>query len=130
MFSCRNGRRPKPDVRFGIRLAAMLCLIAIAVLSTLPGVDRPHTGASGNVEHFIAYLGTALFLASALGARKGVMAVALLSLAAAFFEVLQIFIDGRQPGVDNWLASTAGAMAGALLARFVGALARAVARTS
>ena len=53
------------DARF-VRLSraiGLACVAAIIVLSLLPGDERPHTGASGQIEHAIAYFGTAVFLA-------------------------------------------------------------------
>lgn len=99
------------------RFLALLCMVAVIVLSTLPGVDRPHTGFSGNLEHFVAYLGTAFFVSGAFSRIRGAKTVLILSIASASFEIMQIYIPGRGPGVDNWMASTAGAIAGVLCAR-------------
>ena len=48
------------------RWLAIACLLAIAVLSLVPGDDRPHTGYSGNIEHLVAYVGTAFFTSAFL----------------------------------------------------------------
>ena len=37
------------------RVLVWLSVVAITVLSLLPGDYRPHTGAPGRVEHFAAY---------------------------------------------------------------------------
>jgi hypothetical protein len=37
--------------------------LVIGVLSLVPGTLRPETGAPGQFEHFVAYLGAATFLA-------------------------------------------------------------------
>ena len=37
------------------RLAAWAGILAITVLSLVPGQERPHTGLSGLTEHFLAY---------------------------------------------------------------------------
>lgn len=47
-----------------IRYALWSCVAAIIVLSLVPGNARPHTGAPGKIAHFIAYLGTGLFIAA------------------------------------------------------------------
>ncbi len=104
------------------RWLAIACLLAIAVLSLVPGDDRPHTGYSGNIEHLVAYVGTAFFTSAFLPALRGWRSVLGLSLASALFEVLQLFIPGRGPGVDNWLASTSGAVIGVGCAAFAARL--------
>lgn len=95
--------------------AGVICLTVVVVLSVLPGADRPHVFGSGNVEHFIAYAGTAFF-ASSLPVMRGWRIVVWLSAASLLFEGLQMFIPGRSPGLDNWLASSIGAGVGLVLA--------------
>lgn len=112
--------------RIGRRLfqaAGVICLAIIAILSVLPGDDRPHVFGSGNVEHLLAYAGAAFF-ASSLPVLRGWRIVLLLSVAALLFEGVQVFIPGRGPGVDNWLASTVGAMVGLASARAFTVVAR------
>lgn len=46
-----------------IRIAAWLALLAIVVLSVVPGPMRPHVLKSDHLEHFIAYFMTACLLA-------------------------------------------------------------------
>ena len=98
------------------QMAGILSLAVIVVLSVLPGTDRPHVFGSGNVEHLLAYAGAAFF-ASTLPALRGWRVVLLLSAASLLFEGIQIFIPGRGPGLDNWAASTLGAIIGLVLAR-------------
>jgi VanZ family protein len=92
------------------------CCVALVILSIVPGNDRPHTGYSGNIEHFIAYAGTALFTSTFLPPMRGWRTVLILSAASLSFEIAQIYIPGRGPGIDNWLASTAGAVVGTVFA--------------
>ena len=94
------------------RWLAIASMLAIAVLSTVPGNLRPHTGQSGNVEHFITYAGAAVLIQLGLPRLRRWREAVLLSLASAIFEVLQTWIPGRSPGIDNWAASTAGAIVG------------------
>ncbi|MEP9355258.1 VanZ family protein [Xanthobacter sp. KR7-65] len=114
---------PKPRLPLGRWLMALSIglWLVIIVLSLLPGEERPHTGFSGNVEHFVAYAGTAGI--TALGfAGPAVSAIVLgFSAASGLFEIAQLFIPGRTSGLDNWFASTLGALAGALAARRVAA---------
>ena len=100
-----------------LRLAAICSWCLLTILSLLPGSERPHTGYSGNVEHATAYLLSGL--ATRLGFhRSSRLELAMFSLAAAFFEICQIYIPGRHPGIDNWAASSAGAAIGILIGRF------------
>lgn len=98
------------------QMAGILSLAVIAVLSVLPGADRPHVFGSGNVEHLLAYSGAAFF-ASSLPALRGWRIVLLLSAASLLFEGIQALIPGRGPGLDNWIASTLGAIVGLALGR-------------
>ncbi|TBW37000.1 VanZ family protein [Siculibacillus lacustris] len=97
------------------RLAPFACT-AIVVLSLLPGTYRPHTGASGNFEHVLAYAGTGLLLALGWAVARTWRGPVFLSAAAALLEVAQIWIPGRSAGLDNWAASTFGATLGVVLA--------------
>lgn len=102
---------------FGIGL---LGVILIIVLSLAPGSMRPHTPASGYVEHFIAYLGVATCLC--VGAsRTGVRIAILLALAlmSGLLEFAQLYVPGRSGEIWGALASSAGAMAGGMLAPVV-----------
>lgn len=99
-------------------LAVSLWLVII-VLSLLPGDERPHTGASGNVEHLMAYVGTGCITALAFRAVPALWLVLPFCLASALFEIAQIFIPGRSSGLDNWFFSTVGALVGILAARHV-----------
>jgi VanZ family protein len=96
--------------------ALWLSLSTIVVLSLLPGQHRPHTGAPGQVEHFIAYLGAGLFVAvrhQALRSRL-VLWVGVASL-SCLLELLQQFVPGRVPNPFDALASSSGLVAGLLL---------------
>lgn len=103
--------------------AGLICLAIVAVLSVLPGAERPHVFVSGNTEHFLAYAGTAFF-ASSFPRLGGWRIVLLLSAGSLVFEGVQLFIPGRNVGIDNWLASSVGAMVGVALAAALPAMAR------
>ncbi len=102
-----------------LKVLAATCCLVITVLSLLPGNERPHTGYSGNIEHVAAYIGTAGFVALALLRWRVAMIVLAFSAASAFFEICQIWIPGRTSLVENWVASTLGALIGALAARYI-----------
>ncbi len=110
--------RPWHERRFvrTCRAMGLACVVAIIVLSLLPGNERPHTGSPGQLEHAVAYFGTAVFLA--LGFRAitdRVTTTALLVGAAAVFELIQRLIPGRHSQLIDWLASSSGAVAGVLV---------------
>ncbi|MFO0993123.1 MAG: hypothetical protein U1E67_14455 [Hyphomicrobiales bacterium] len=99
-----------------IILAGTGCVL-IAILSLVPGYLRPHTGAPGSFEHFAAYLMVAGAFAMGLRSERSILVVvALLMLAAGLFEIAQIDIPGRNPGLTGFVSSSLGAWAGMLLA--------------
>lgn len=104
----------KADMKTLLKGVAILSLVTIAVLSLVPGSIRPHTGASGNVEHVMAYSGTAFLLSIAFPRLRGWFIMALLVEAAALFEIAQMGIPDRGPGLDNWIAGSFGAVIGTL----------------
>ena len=104
----RQGRRASRARRIA-HVLAFACIAAIAVLSLLPGAERPHTGAPGRFEHFVAYGGTGFLLALGyLGRRQRLVAWISLAGASGVFEILQNFIPGRSPSLFDALASTGG----------------------
>ncbi|CAO4145593.1 VanZ family protein [Methylorubrum extorquens] len=93
------------------RLATPIAVLAIAVLSWLPGSQRPHTGASGQVEHAVAYALTAAGIV--VGFPQRILAIALASIGvAAVLEIGQLWIPGRTSQVIDFLASAGGAIVG------------------
>ncbi len=95
------------------RLVAFACVAAIAVLSLVPGAERPNTGLPGRAEHFIAYAGTGFFVALGyVGWRYRLIAWIGLAAASGLFEILQNFVPGRSPSLFDALASTGGLTCG------------------
>jgi hypothetical protein len=98
------------------RLALGSCLVAIIVLSLVPGEARPHTGAPGEFEHFMAYMGTGLFIAAhyrSLRARLTLWAV--IAALSFILEFVQKFVPGREPDIFDALASSSGLTLGVVL---------------
>ena len=109
---------------FWVIAAATGCVL-IAILSLLPGYLRPHTGAPGSVEHFAAYLMVAGAFTMGLRSERSVLImVAGLMLAAGLFEILQIDIPGRHPGLTGFVSSSLGAWTGIVLANLYTVIAR------
>jgi VanZ family protein len=97
------------------RAIGFACVAAIIVLSLLPADERPHTGLAGQVEHAIAYFGTAVFLALGFRTmRDRVATISLLVGLAAVLELIQRLIPGRHSQFIDWFASSFGAGVGVL----------------
>ncbi len=95
----RRGRRASRAHRIA-RALAFARIAAIAVLSLVPGAERPHTGMPGRAEHFVAYGGTGFLLALGyLGWRQRLVAWTGLAAASGLYEILQNFIPGRSPSL-------------------------------
>ncbi len=98
------------------RILAWLCILAIIVLSLVPGSARPHTICPGRVEHFIAYAGTGFFFGFGYRAPQERLAVWIgLAMASGILEILQAFIPGRSPSPFDALASTCGLTVGLII---------------
>jgi len=99
-----------------LKAAAIASLIAIIVLSWLPGSERPHTGANTQFEHFAAYLIAALLNLLAFVPPRAIRAIlAGMAILAAICEVGQNFVPGRVPQFVDFLAGTTGSLAAVAL---------------
>jgi VanZ family protein len=112
--------RLKPYIRLSLasvlRAAPWVCILAVAVLSLVPGKARPHTGLPGQVEHFLAYFMTALLQGFRLRnlTYHGTLAIALCAY-AGILETLQIWIPGRSAQFIDFAASSCGVLSGMIL---------------
>lgn len=99
------------------RILGWVALLAIVVLSLVPGSERPHTGAPTFTEHIAAYIvaGTFLSIGYCSTSRRNISLWFLLLLLAGILETLQMLVPGRNPRVVDFLASGAGAAAGVLV---------------
>jgi hypothetical protein len=93
------------------RVFAWTGIATICVLSVLPGADRPHTGAPGQIEHMAAYALTAAACRLGYRDRWGFQLAALAALSGVL-EIVQAAIPGRHPAALDALASTLGAALG------------------
>jgi hypothetical protein len=101
------------------RAMGLACIVAVIVLSLLPGNERPHTGLSwqiaGQLEHVVAYFGTAAFLAIGFRTMKNrALTFSLLVGLAAVLEITQRLIPGRHSQFVDLVASSLGAGLGIL----------------
>ena len=105
---------------FYFRAVGWACVVAIVVVSLVPGDARPDTGLPGQIDHIIAYCGAAGLLGLGYPATKSRFGtiVMLISLAATL-EVAQRWIPGRHPQFIDFAASVAGTSLGMLAAMVV-----------
>ncbi len=98
------------------RPLAWASLLAIALLSLVPGNLRPHSFLPGQAEHFLAYAGAGFLLAIGYRSTKerclGWLGVAGAGVA---FELLQHLSPGRTPRVIDAVASIGGLSVGIAL---------------
>ena len=98
-----------------VRILAWLCVLAIIMLSLVPGSLRPHTMASGRFEHFLAYACAGLLFGLAYHSlRERVTMWVGLAAVSGILEILQRLIPGRSPSILDALASTSGLTLGLL----------------
>lgn len=108
-------------LKSGLRFVSTACVLAIIVLSLLPGSERPHTGLPGQFEHIIAYAGTGFFLAlrfQTLLAQAFVWTV--MAAMSGVLEMVQVNIPGRDPKFIDAFASTSGLTLGLLFGVYGG----------
>src|SRR5215471_2557580 len=106
-----------------VPLASVFCLagwigvLIIAVLSLVPGAERPHTGAPSQIEHYAAYLLVGFVLALGYIQNRSVVTIGLLLVFyAGLLEFAQLFIPGRSARVVDALVSAMGGWTGTMLA--------------
>ena len=100
-----------------LRIAGWLCIGVLAVLSWIPREWEARTSLPGQIEHAIAYCGTAAIFAFAYqDARRWRLITALVALAGVL-EVGQLWVPGRTSQVIDFAASSIGAIAGVFLGR-------------
>lgn len=99
-----------------VLFAGIAAIILIAVISLVPGSERPHTGAPGQGEHFVAYLMTAFIVTlRQRDWRQRLILIILLSGYAGVLELLQIYVPGRNAQLIDFVSSVMGTAGGAIL---------------
>ena len=100
-----------------VKIAGALAVVAFAVLSLVPWQLRPHTGAPESLEHVAAYALAGALLTFGYRKRSQPFIIVLsLSLYAAILEIAQMWVPGRNPQFIDFVASSAGALIGSVLA--------------
>lgn len=108
------------------RVAGLLSVVVIGILSLVPGHARPHVVSPSSFEHVAAYFVAATLLSLGFAHARpsfrpaadtnsaAILGIAsLLSAYAGVLEVAQLFVPGRMPGILDWSAGTLGAWLGA-----------------
>jgi VanZ family protein len=107
-------------VQTSSRILTWCCVILLAVLSLLPAQDMVRTGIPGDLEHFVAYAGSASIAIAGYGRRQGtVRVIGLFWIYAGVLEYLQHFSPGRHPSIVDFAASALGALFGGLATAFL-----------
>ncbi len=99
-----------------IRMGAWPAVLAIIVLSVVPGNMRPHILGNDRAEHFIAYLITgSLFAIRHPRPLRLLSSAVLLTICAGSLEFVQLLIPSRLASPLDFIASTIGAWTGFLV---------------
>jgi VanZ family protein len=105
---------PMHGIQISFRILTWSCVILLAVLSLLPAQDMVRTGIPGQLEHFVAYAGSASIATVGYRQRGAVRIVGLFWIYAGILEYLQQFSPGRHPSIVDFAASALGAFFGGL----------------
>lgn len=112
-------------MRRALTAAGVVGILAILVLSLVPGDLRPHVVASDHLEHVLSYF----LVMSAFGLLAGsirlpLAAAVLLASVAGLTEALQRYVPGRHAHMADALSSGLGILLGLLLSVAVMAMLR------
>jgi VanZ family protein len=110
---------PMRPVQTSFRILTWFCVILLAVLSLLPAQDMVRTGIPGQLEHFLAYAGSASTAIAGYGRRGAVRVIGLFWIYAGVLEYLQHFSPGRHPSIADFAASALGAFFGGVVGAFL-----------
>jgi VanZ family protein len=102
-------------VTTSLRFMTWGCVTLLAVLSLLPAQDMVRTSLPGQLEHFIAYAGSAAIAMVGYGLNQGgLRIIGGFWVYAGVLEYLQHFSPGRHPSLEDLAASALGALCGGL----------------
>jgi VanZ family protein len=98
------------------RMGAGLAVLAVIVLSVVPGNMRPHLLGNDYYEHFAAYFITGSLLAIGyLRPMQLLSSGVLLAMCAGSLEFAQLWIPGRTASIGEFATGTIGAWIGVLV---------------
>lgn len=121
-FLARNGGTLRKLCRVGFAVS----IVAIVILSLLPGDDMPDIRVSDKVGHFLAYAEIVLLGILGYPGRKAPLAV-LVGVAAlgGLLEIGQTYVPGRSADIVDFAVNCLGMLAGYATTRIAGAISRA-----
>ena len=100
-------------LKSAIRVVGWLAVLAIVVLSVVPGTLRPDVLGEKHMEHLVAYLGTSILLAAGYPRRFQLILIGvLLASGSGVLEIVQLWIPGRSSSPVDFAASSLGAWVG------------------
>jgi hypothetical protein len=103
----------RPMLKTAIRVAGWLAVLAIVVVSVVPGRLRPDILGEKHIEHLAAYLGAAILLAAGYPRRLQFILIGiLLSVCSGVLEIVQLWVPGRSSSAADFAASSLGAWIG------------------
>lgn len=98
------------------RMAGWLAVLAIVVLSVVPGSMRPHLFGHDSAEHFVAYfIAGGLFASGYLRPMQFLLSGVLLAVCAGSLEFVQLWIPARTASAGEFATSAIGAWVGLLI---------------
>jgi VanZ family protein len=96
-----------------LRVAGWLAVLAIVVVSVVPGRLRPVVLGEKHIEHLAAYLGASMLLAAGYPRRFQLVLIGvLLSGCSGVLETVQLWIPGRSSSAADFAAGSLGAWVG------------------
>lgn len=114
-FLARNGRTLRKLCRAGFAVS----ILAIIVLSLLPGDDLPDFDLSDKIGHFIAYAEISLLGILGYRARTGTVLAAVAALGGVL-EIGQMYVPSRSTDIADFAVNCLGILTGYAAARLTG----------
>lgn len=99
----------KPLSRLAL-CSLILLVAAIFIGGAQPGVDHLFPPPLDKLVHITAYGAMAIFAGLALPARPLPVVILLIAFIGGADEIHQIYLPGRDPGMDDWLADIVGTL--------------------
>ena len=100
-------------------LATLISWTLVLAMGFSASARLPHSGALGNFERFGVFLVGAFITRATVTNHETRMQLSCWAAGAIIMEVARRGVSGRSNGIEGWLASMAGAVIGAISARYI-----------